>query len=99
MASLEFTQEKHKSMPCPSTEKLIYDLEKEGWECEWSFHTRFKEQWNDTCDKVEALQRNGDWKAILVQGQDEVEKKDGVSYIYKKKTAQRIEWEKKTRLF
>jgi len=94
MRNLEFTPEQHKSMPCSSTEKLIPDLEKEGWEYEWSFHAKITDQWNDACDKVKALQHSGDWEAVLVQNQDEDEKKDGVAYIYKKKTAQRIQWEK-----
>lgn len=81
-------------MSCGSTKESIENLEKADWVYAWSFHIRFPDQWNDACDKVEAIQRNGDWEAILLQGQDELEKKDGVAYIYKKKTQQRIQWEK-----
>lgn len=94
MGNLESTPEQHKSIHCSSTEKSIPDLKKDGWEYEWSFHTNSADQWNDACDKVEALQHDSDWKAVLVQGQDEAERKDSVAYIYKKKTPQRIEWDK-----
>ena len=87
-------KQERKSMPCGSSEKLIPELKEEGWKYEWSFHTKFLEQWNDACDRVERLQRDGFWKCVLVQGQDETERKDGVAYIYKKKTKRYDQYEK-----
>jgi len=78
-------QEILKSMPCGSFEGSIAELEKEGWEYEWSFHSRFNDQWNDACSRVERLQRDGFWECVLVQGQAEEERRDGVAYIYKRK--------------
>ena len=46
------------------------------------------------CDRVEALRKNDDWEVVLVQGQNKKEEKDGVAYIYKRKTPQRLQWEK-----
>jgi len=94
MNYVESTPEQHKRMRCSSTEKSISDLEKEGWEQETSFHTKFAHQWNIACDKINSLQRNGDWETVLVQGQNEAEKKDCIAYIYKKKTPKRMQWEK-----
>lgn len=87
-------QEKLKSMLCESTKKLIADLEKEGWEYDWSFHARFPEQWNGACDRVEKMAADGFWEPVLVQGQDEMERGDGVAYIYKRKTDKYKQYEK-----
>lgn len=85
MAIFESKREQLKPMPCASINQPVEELKKDGWEYEWSFHTRFTEQWNQACDKVESLQKDGFWEVVLVQGQDELEKKDGVAYLYKKK--------------
>jgi hypothetical protein len=82
----ESSQEPLKSMPCALIEKSIAELEKEGWEYDWSFHTRFPEQWNKACERVEKIKADGFWEPILVRGQSEAERKDGVAYIYKRKT-------------
>lgn len=87
--------EQLKTMSCGSTDKKIADLEKDGWKYAYSFHAKISEQWSMACDKVNEIQNNGDWEAIIVQSQDEAEKRDTVRYIYKKKTEQRIDWEKK----
>jgi len=71
-------------MPCVLTDKTLADLENEGWEGAWSFHARFADQWNDACDKVAILQKEG-WIVVLVNGQNETERKDGVAYLYKKR--------------
>lgn len=94
MKNPELSRERPKSMPCDSTEKSIPELKKEGWENEWSFHARFPEQWDDACDKVEKLQRDGFWECVLVPGQDEMEKRDGVAYIFKRKTDKYRQYEK-----
>ena len=86
METPEPKQENLKSMSCGSTEKLIPDLEKEGWEYDWSFHARIPEQWNNACDRVEKMNKDGLWKPILVQGQNKLERQDRVAYIYKRKT-------------
>lgn len=86
--------ETSKSMHCGSTERPVAELEKEGWRYEWSFHTRFTDQWNDACDRVLKMRSEGFWEPILVQGQNEMELKDGVGYIYKKKTAKYRRYEK-----
>lgn len=72
-------------MHCGSSEKSIADLEREGWEYDWSFHARFPEQWNDAADRVEKMNTSGFWEIVLVQGQNEAERRDGVAYIYKRK--------------
>ena len=82
-------QQERKTMPCGYAEKTIPKLKEEGWEHEWNFHARDDQSWNDACKKVESLQRNGDWEVVLVKGQNELEIKDGVVYIYKRKTEQR----------
>ena len=86
--------EQLKTMSCGSTDKKIADLENDGWIYAYSFHERFPEQWDMGCNKVNEIQNNSDWEAILVKGQNEAEKQDTVAYIYKKKTEQRIKWEK-----
>lgn len=83
-----------KAMPCGSVEKPIAELEKEGWEYDWSFHIRLPEQWDDACDRVKKMKADGFWEPVLVQGQDEAERKDGVAYIYKRKTDQGKQFEK-----
>jgi hypothetical protein len=90
----ESKQEILKSMFCTSTEKPIAELEKEGWEYDLSFHNRFPEQWNDACDRVEKIKADGFYEPVLVQGQTEEERKDGVAYIYKKKTDKYKKYEK-----
>jgi hypothetical protein len=71
-----------KTMPCASIERPIAELEAEGWEYDYSFHTRIPQSWNDVCDRVEKIKSDGFWEPVLVQGQDEAERKDGVAYIY-----------------
>jgi hypothetical protein len=87
-------QETLKSMPCESIERPIAELEKEGWEYVWSFHSRCTEQWNDACDRVEKIKADGFWEPVLVQGQNELERRDGVVYIYKRKTEKYRQYEK-----
>ena len=93
MSKEGFNQQKEKSMSCGFTEKTIKDLEKEGWERVFSFHSRNTSQWNRACDMVNDLQKIGDWEVILVGGQTEAEEKDGVQYLFKRKTKQRQEWD------
>jgi hypothetical protein len=68
MEKLESKQEKLKTMPCESTEKTIPELEKDGWEYDWSFHVKFSEQWNQACERVEKANTIGLWECVLVQG-------------------------------
>lgn len=81
-------------MKCGVAKEPLDELKENGWEHELSFHSRFTDQWNDACGRVKTLQQNGDWETVLVNGQTEDERKDGVAYLLKKKTAQRIAWEK-----
>jgi len=90
----ESRQDILKTMACPSVERPIAELEAEGWEYDYSFHTRFGEQWNDTCDRVEKMKADGFWEPVLVQGQNEEERKDGIAYIYKRKTDKHKQFEK-----
>lgn len=85
MENHEPKQEKIKTMPCKSTDRLISELESDGYEYDWSFHTKIPEQWNDACNRVERIKTEVFWEPILVQGQDEAERKEGVAYIYKRK--------------
>ncbi|HPA25751.1 MAG TPA: hypothetical protein PLK76_03265 [bacterium] len=78
-------------MSCESTDKTLEELEMMGWTCDWTFHTRFLEQWNQACDKATILKQQG-WRVLLVNGQDERERQDGVAYLYKKRL---LEEEKK----
>ena len=87
-------QEQLKPMFCESVEKQIAELEQEGWEYDLSFHTGITEQWNNACDRVEKMNADGFWDPILVQGQNELERKDGVAYIYKRKTDKYRQYEK-----
>ena len=83
-----------KSMPCVSVERPIAELQKEGWEYDWSFHTTLSDQWNDACDRVEKMKTDGFWEPVLVQSQDEAGRKDGVAYIYKRKIDKYRQYEK-----
>lgn len=94
MEKIQPEREKLKSMPCGETKKLIPELEKEEWEYDWSFHAKFSEQWNEACDRVEKMQAGGFWEVVLVQGQNESERKDGIAYIYKRKTDKYKQYEK-----
>lgn len=94
MENFEPKYEEIKSMNCGSSKKLISDLEKEGWEYDWSFHTRIPEQWNDACDRVEKMNASGFWEPVLVEGQSEMERQDGVANIYKRKTDKYKQYEK-----
>lgn len=85
---------KIETMNCGVAKEPLDVLKENGWEYELSFHSHFTDQWNDACGRVETLQLNGDWDTILVNGQTEEERRDGVAYLLKKKTAQRIAWEK-----
>ena len=73
-----------KSMPCGSTDKSTAELQAEGWSDAYSFHVRLTVQWNMACDRAYELLGEG-WEVVLVGGQDEAEKQDGVTYLYKKK--------------
>jgi hypothetical protein len=84
-------------MPCGYVEGTLADLEQSGWMHEWSFHANVKEQWDSACDKAAALQRTGDWEIALVKGQTREEILDGVTYMVKKKTAQRKKWDEENR--
>lgn len=95
--------EKNKIMKCGYSDKTLRELESEGWERIYSFHSRIKEQWDMACDKVEGIlliggdgsSGKGDWEVILAMGDNKSERKDGVTYIYKRKTDKRKEWEKR----
>ena len=77
-------RETSKLMPCDSTDSTIVELQAQGWEDAYSFHVREPEQWNMACDRAYELLGEG-WDVVLVGGQDEAEKQDGVTYLYKKK--------------
>ncbi|RMD52175.1 hypothetical protein D6827_00575 [Candidatus Parcubacteria bacterium] len=83
-----------KTMPCRATERSISELRQEGWEEDWSFHIRFTKQWNDACDLVRRLKKSGLFECVLVLGQTPEERKDGVAYVYKKKSDKYHKFEK-----
>ncbi len=74
-----------KSMPCGMTDKSIKELQAEDWECFFSFHHNIKEQWNMACEKAESAKITDLWKIVLVDGQNEEEKKDGIQYLYRRR--------------
>ena len=81
-------------MPCETTEKTIPELEKEGWEYLYSFHCNIQEQWRGACEKAQEAIRSGLYEVILVPGKNELEKKDGIQYLYRKKTQKLVDLEK-----
>lgn len=94
MDNFEPRQEVLKSMPCATSERPTAELEQEGWESDWSFHTRLPEQWNEACDRVNTMIADGFWEPVLVKGQSDAERKDGVAYLYKRKTDKYRQYEK-----
>jgi len=94
--------EKNKVMKCGYSDKTSEELKNEGWEECYSFHSDLKEQWDMACDVVEKTLMigdekgvgDGDWEVVLARGESEAEKKDDVTYIFKRKTQKRKEWEK-----
>lgn len=99
---LENYVEQSKVMNCGYSDKVPEELKKEGWEEDYSFHSGIPEQWNMACEKVNGIlmigdergNGSGDWEVVLVRSEDENERRDGVTYIYKRKTNKRKEWEK-----
>lgn len=74
-----------KAMPCRFlTSQESVNLINEGWEGIWSFHMQNEEQWDQACDMVIKLKKEG-WDVVLVNGQNEAERQDGVAYLYRKK--------------
>lgn len=80
-------------MLCGYSDKKAKQLKEEEWEEAWSFHANITEQWSDACEEVKKLQAYGDWEVVLVKGDSEEEIRDGVTYIFKRKTKQRRDWE------
>lgn len=90
MVNFETPVENNKIMKCEHSDKTAEELEKERWECVYSFHVNIPEQWNMACEKVdEAKGLIGDWEIVLIRGKNESERMDGVHYLYRKKTEQR----------
>lgn len=85
--------EKSKTMPCGYIEKPKEELEKEGWVEDFSFHSNIAEQWNMACDRARDIKNSGDWEVKLKLDDQEGRRKDSVTYIYKRKTPQRIKWD------
>ncbi|MFA5954224.1 MAG: hypothetical protein WC817_01655 [Patescibacteria group bacterium] len=81
-------------MPCRTTDKTIAELESEGWESLYSFHHTIPEQFQDACKRAEQATASGLYEVVLVLGQTELEKKDGVQYLYKRKTEKLLSLEK-----
>lgn len=94
MEKFESKIEPLKTIRCGISDKTPEELKNEGWEEFFSFHGRISEQWNMACDRVESAQKIGDWEVVLVNGQSELEKKDGVQYLFRRKTEQRKQWDK-----
>jgi len=78
-----------KSISCTLAEKSITELEKEGWEYDYYFHSNISKQWDYACYKVKQMNAEGFWDPILVPGQTETERNNGIAYIYKKKINQK----------
>jgi len=80
---------------CPLIDdKTREEIEKDGWEYNYSWHQKIWEQVEDAAERVEQGQKSGDWEYIRVAGFTEDERKDTVTYLFKRKTPQRIEWDK-----
>lgn len=77
-------------MNCSSSYKSIAELKANGWEECFSFHYQLDNQWNMACDKVDLLKACNDYDVVLVRPDNEVEKKDGVEYLFKRKTKERL---------
>lgn len=75
-----------RTLACKVFEGTLADAEAQGWESAWSFHAKFREQWDEACNIVDDLQKDGWWETILIKGQDAAEIADGVFYIYKRRT-------------
>ena len=88
------SEEPPKNMECGCSDKSEAELNADGWEEEWSFHARIREQWNDACDKVRVGQASGDWKFTAAHPDHEGQKKDGIWLLFKRKTEQRKDWDK-----
>lgn len=81
-------------MLCETTDKTIAELEQEGWEYLYSFHHNNPDQWQDACGKAQQAALDDLYEVVLVLGQNEEEQKDGVQYLYKKKTQKLLDLEK-----
>jgi len=81
---------------CPLIEDKTRDeVEEEGWEYDYSWHQKIWEQVEDVAERVKRGQETGDWEYIRVAGFTDEEKKDTVTYLFKRKTPQRLEWDEK----
>ena len=80
-------------MPCRTTDKPAHQLIKDGFEYLFSFHAHILEQWNMACEKARDATSGGLWDVVMVFGQNEIEKKDGVRYLYRKKTGKLLDLE------
>ena len=81
-------------MPCGYAERSIKEFKGEGWVEDYSFHSDIPDQWNKVCDRADRLLASGDWEIVLKLDDEEGARRDSVTYLYKKKTPQKIKWEK-----
>lgn len=70
-------------MPCGYTDKSESQLQKEGWEEHWSFHTNIPEQWDDACRRART-QRMMNYDVTLVYDRERNAKyHDSIAVIYR----------------
>lgn len=96
--SSEEVETELKSMPCGYSDKSSEELQssesrEEGWVMEWNFHANDRGQWNDACKKADDLQKDGWWEVVWALPSDESVRKDGVTYVFKRKTEKYKQYE------
>ncbi|MBD3366299.1 hypothetical protein GF360_03090 [candidate division WWE3 bacterium] len=80
---------------CPLVkDKTRDEIERDGWEYAYSWHQKDWKQVEDVADRVKQGQKSGDWEYIRVTGFTENERDDSVHYLFKRKTPQRVAWDK-----
>ena len=80
-------------LDCHVSEKNPKELEAEGWEQFYIFHGTNPEQFALACQRVNDISRD-DWDVFLVNDPTKLGKKNGVQYLYIKKTASRDKWDR-----
>jgi hypothetical protein len=85
---MSLEQQKHEEMPRSVSypEKTFIELEGEGWEEAFSFHSRVTKQWNMAVEVARnLLKENEDWDIAIVNDNTKEGRQDSVKYLYKKK--------------
>lgn len=72
-------------VPCEVISRPLQLLEQEGWQQFWSFRVTDEKQLSDAIKKIKDAQSYDMWEVVAVNGQDDLEVKAGVMYLYKRK--------------